>query len=376
MTKAADAQGRRHQTRNSMYRYFYEADGPRSKPEIARDLALSMPTVHQNMAELMELGYIRAGGMQSSNGGRRAVGYTINPAARFSIGVSVTSNHIRFFAADLRLEKLAYKELGFHLLTSFSGCAQKISEELELFLDENHLDREHLLGVGIAFPGVIDGARGRIVLAPTLQLKNIGLQEIDALISYPTYADNDGNCGGFAEWFMLHDSRNIAYLSLEDGVGGAVMLNGAPYSGSNGRSGEFGHICVERGGRACHCGQHGCLEAYCSARRLSEEQGVTLAQFFAQLAAQDAHCSALWEDFLDHLAAGIHAIRMTLDCDVVVGGFVAQYLPPYLTELRRRAAALDPFGSDGSYIRLGRDPCHAVVRGAALHYIQSFLENA
>ncbi len=375
MTKDTVALDRRHQTRNSMYRYLYETQTPRSKPEIARALGLSMPTVHQNMAELMDLGYICAGGMQSSNGGRRAVGYTIEPAARFSVGVSVTGDNIRFFAANLRLEKLAYKKIPFHLLTSFQGCIQKISDELEDFLDENQLDRAKLLGVGVAFPGVIDEAHRRIVLAPTLQLQNIGLQELD-MIPYPTFVDNDGNCGGFAEWFMLHDSRNIAYLSLEDGVGGAVMLNGAPYSGSNGRSGEFGHICVERDGHTCHCGQRGCLEAYCSARRLSEEQGITLEQFFARLAAGDRQCAVLWDDLLDHLAVGVKAIRMTLDCDVVVGGFLAQYLEPYLDVLRHRAAALDTFGGDGTYIRLGKDPCHAVVRGAALHYIQEFLERA
>ena len=56
--------------------------------------------------------------------------------------------------------------------------------------------------------------------------------------------ENDATCGGFAEWFMRGNQANMAYLSLENGVGGAVMVGGTVYTGDNLRSGEFGHMCV------------------------------------------------------------------------------------------------------------------------------------
>ena len=53
--------------------------------------------------------------------------------------------------------------------------------------------------------------------------------------------------------------------------------------------------------------------------------------------------AALWKDFLFHLAIGASNIRMALDCTVVLGGFMSQYLDPYLPMLREYAAANDPF---------------------------------
>ena len=44
------------------------------------------------------------------------------------------------------------------------------------------------------------------------------------------------------------------------GVGGGLILAGAPFHGRGG-AGEIGHMVVKRR-RACPCGRRGCLEAY------------------------------------------------------------------------------------------------------------------
>ena len=64
---------RRRLTRNSIYRYLYDAPGGRSKQEIAEDLAMSLPTVHQNRTELLRAVRVRPDGMSASTGGRRAL---------------------------------------------------------------------------------------------------------------------------------------------------------------------------------------------------------------------------------------------------------------------------------------------------------------
>ena len=140
---------------------------------------------------------------------------------------------------------------------------------------------------------------------------------------------------------------------LENGVGGAIFLNGRQYDGVNGRSAEFGHICVESGGLACACGRHGCLEAYCSMLRISEKLSVTAATFFQVLREEPdgrdlpwerrEEFRLLWEDYLHHLAIGVSNLRLTFDCDVVIGGTMLLYLQEDFGRLRDMAAALDPF---------------------------------
>ena len=77
---------RRRQTRNSIYQYLFYSDTPHSKQDIVSDLSLSLPTVHQNLAELFDAGLIRRAGTSQSTGGRRAMRLTIDENARFAVG--------------------------------------------------------------------------------------------------------------------------------------------------------------------------------------------------------------------------------------------------------------------------------------------------
>ena len=60
---------RRRITRNRLYRYLYDAPQGHSKQEMSDDLGLSMPTVHQNLAELLQAELVRANGVRGSTGG-------------------------------------------------------------------------------------------------------------------------------------------------------------------------------------------------------------------------------------------------------------------------------------------------------------------
>lgn len=364
---------RRRQTRSNIYRHLYASQEFCSKQSIAQDLKLSLPTVYQNLTELMNAGLIRYSGEQRSTGGRRAMGLSIVPDARIAIGVSVTEDRLRFTAADLRLQELAYRSIHYESFVGFSELGVILARELENFLNDNQLDRSRLLGVGIALPAVISPEGDRIIVAPTLQLRDIPLASLTQDIPYPTFIQNDGTSGGYAEWFMRANRKNMAYLSLENGVGGSVLIGGALYGGDHLRSGEFGHMCVEPGGLPCRCGKRGCLEAYCSAHRLSDDLGITLQSFFDGLTKHNPEYQALWGDVLRHLAIGINNIHMALDCDVVLGGFLTSYLPPYLPLLREHVAAGSTFSDSADFLHLSILRQHSVPLGVALHFIVAFL---
>jgi glucokinase len=53
-------------------------------------------------------------------------------------------------------------------------------------------------------------------------------------------------------------------ITLGTGVGGGLILNGRVWAGTQGTSGEIGHITVDPDGRRCHCGNRGCLETLAS----------------------------------------------------------------------------------------------------------------
>ena len=364
---------RRRLTRNQIYQYIYKAPGC-SKQEIADSLNFSMPTIHQNLNELTQAGLVRIDGVGESTGGRRPLQLTINENARFSLGVSVTESHFRIVAANLRLDEIAYQKYGHPHCNNMKDLGSFLTADLEDFLNRFGLNREKLLGIGIALPAIFNADRTCVITAPTLDLRDQDIHPLICSIPYPVAVCNDATSGGYAEWYVQQDSDCMAYISLEGGVGGAILVNGVPYTGLNGRSGEFGHICVQPEGLSCKCGLRGCLEAYCSSDRISTDLGISVEQFFAGLEAGNLAYQTLWKDYLRHLASALATIRMMFDCRIVLGGYVAQYLTPFLKELRGLTASRDPFDDEAEYISLCHYPKHAVPLGAALHFINLFVE--
>lgn len=372
---AAITERRRH-TRNKMYRYIYDARSPVSKQQIAKEMGYSLPTVQQNIAELLSAGLIRPGEIQKLTGGRPAVGYTVEEQIRYSVGISVSSTSLRMLITNILQDQLACKTVRIPVFEE-KRIGRQIADELEIFLKEQQIPSEKLLGVGLTFPGVVDQDKDTIVLSPTLRMKNISLGEVREPIPFPVFIENDSTSGGAAEWLGLSPEergQDFVYLFLENGIGGAVFIHGRPYLGREGRSAEFGHMCLQPEGRLCNCGKKGCFEAYCSAYRFTRDLGISAEEFFAGLDEGNAEYRRLWDEILEYLAIAVNNLRMAFDCNVILGGFVSAYIEPYLPALREKAAALSPFETDGSYIRLGRFPTKAGMMGVAWHFTKQFID--
>lgn len=366
---------RRRLTRNRIFKYIYESESPTTKQAIAADLSLSLPTVHQNLTELFDAGLICYSGVQPSTGGRRAKGIVINQGIRFSVGISINENSLSFVAADLLLKEIAYKKTAKFIISEIKDFGLFIANSLEEFLDENKLDRELLLGVGIAIPAIINISNQEIVMAPTLDLQSTSLKMLTQHIPYDTFIENDATSAGFAEWFVWPANGNMAYISLENGVGGALFVNGVPYYGDNHRSAEFGHICIVPDGLRCKCGKQGCFETYCSSKRISDDLGITVDEFFNGVAGGDERYKHLLNDILKHLSVAVNNIRMSMDCNIVIGGAMSQYLEPYIPQLQNFVAFNNTFESNADFVQLSHYPKRAVPLGVALHFIKNFIES-
>lgn len=366
---------RRKLTIRRVYQCLYESKEGCTKAELAEKLNLSLPTVYQCLTELAGKGLICYAGELQSTGGRRPQRLQVVADARVAVGISLMEDRIRMVITDLYLKELHYRNVPHRLQLQSDELAVFLAKSLDQFLVDSGTDRKRLLGVGIAIPGVITTDRKQLLLAPTLGLRKLSLDSFDQQIPYPVLWENDATCSGKAEMFVRGDHANMAYLSLEDGVGGTVLIDGKPYPGEHLRSGEFGHMCVEPAGLPCACGRRGCLEAYCSARRFKKTLGVSLEDFFEGLHKHIPEYEILWYDLLRHLSIGVNNIRMVLDCDVVLGGYLSEYLEPYLPQLQVYAAANNTFESNADYLQMSVLRRHTVPLGAALYFIQEFLSN-
>jgi predicted NBD/HSP70 family sugar kinase len=97
--------------------------------------------------------------------------------------------------------------------------------------------------------------------------KDVPIKElVQRRFQIETHIENDTNTVTLAhQWFGEGKGiDNFLVVTIEDGVGMGIVVNGQLYRGTRGVAAEFGHIVIDRDGRACRCGKKGCLEAYTS----------------------------------------------------------------------------------------------------------------
>lgn len=125
-----------------------------------------------------------------------------------------------------------------------------------------------LSGVGIGAPNA-NPYHGTVEHAPNLSWKGIvPLQQwFEDALGVPARLTNDAKAAALGEqqFGAAQGCRNFIVITLGTGLGSGIVANGQMIYGHDGFAGELGHVLVERNGRLCGCGRHGCLETYCSA---------------------------------------------------------------------------------------------------------------
>lgn len=352
---------------------FISRQGFTSKSEITSRLGISMPTTLQNVKELMQAGIVKECGEYQSTGGRKAKALSIASDAAYAVGMDITAHHITLVLVNMRRELVQKERLRMPFADELSYY-KAMGEQLEAFIKRADVGQEKIQGVGISLPGIVDREEKALLISHvvTFSGKSISFKEYQKFIGFPFELENDANSAARAEFMEI--SKNAVYLSLSGTVGGAICLGGRMYRGEQYKSGEFGHMIIEKNGRTCYCGKKGCVDAYCASGIL-EEAGGTLDGFFEKLEKGDLRCRDIWEEYLDYLALAVANLRMAFDCDIVLGGYVGGYLEEFLPALNRKIRKYNNFDRDTSYVRTGRYKLEAAAYGATLPFVERFFES-
>lgn len=357
-----------------IFRFLY-LNKQSSRQEISQSLGISLPTITRSLNTLQKSGFIENAGEFQSTGGRRAVRYQCIPDSRYAIGIDITKNHLSIVLIDLTLNIIDNKRLRipFHENSEYFSV---MKQELESIISRNMPDCSKLLGVGISLPAIIGEDRKTVTYATVIPLSLNIYNFFSDYIHAPFLFFNDASSAGLAESWKGDYTDAVAYLSLSSSIGGAYMNNKMIYAGANNRGGEFGHMTIIPHGKRCYCGRYGCLDAYCTANTLTDFTDGNLKEFFDILkTGNNKGIQNVFEDYTDYLAIAVNNLRMCFDCDVILGGNVGAYMADYIDDFRKKAIQLNPFEKDGSYIRVCHYRTEAAAVGAAIYYIEQFIQN-
>lgn len=131
--------------------------------------------------------------------------------------------------------------------------------------------RHEIECVGVGAAGFVDRDRATVLFAPNLAWRDEPLKsDLERRLDLPVVVENDANAAAWGEfqYGAGHDIDDLLLVTVGTGVGGGIVLDGAPYRGAFGVAAEIGHLRVERNGRLCGCGNRGCWEQYASGTAL------------------------------------------------------------------------------------------------------------
>ena len=365
--------------RNSVLQYMLKVEGG-SKNSIAEALHLSIPTIAQSLRELEEVGLIREGAMLDSIGGRRGKSYQCVKDAKLAIGLDITQNHVNAVMINLskQIVYTARKRMRIHPQEESYRELQAVIREV---IDKSGAREEQILGLGISLPAIIDDTGTKIyALHEQMELPYNFYEIVKEWFPFPVLLENDANSSGMAEAGLDEKGKDMIYFFVSQTVGGAVILNGRMNYGKNRRGGEFGHMTLIPGGRECYCGRIGCVDAYCSTRNLSDLTEGNLERFFQGLKEGSETFRQVWQEYLDYLALAVHNLTAAMDNDVGIGGYLGQYIGPYMQELRERVKSMrrkgketDRYLTEPSFIRPAVLKYEASALGVASVFVEKYI---
>ena len=344
-----------------------------SKQEIAKQLQLSLPTVGQSLKALYAMGVIQKNGYFESTGGRKAERISVAPDARLAVGVSLLRESVRMTALDLYGRPV--RERTYPLVFSRTQSYYKMfGETVNAFVEELKRPDDALLGVGLAVQGLVSRDGQTIISGDILGYTGTDRAVFQENIRLNCRMFHDTEVAAFAELWQFPDIQNAVYLALNRNLGGALIVGRQVFRGDGVNSCILEHMRLIPGGRRCYCGQNGCLEEYCSIHALEADAGMNVDAFFDGLNRGEAHCVRVFDDYLNHLTLAINNIRMVIDCDFILAGFLQPYLTQeHLQMLAEKVQAAASFKNMSFSFRRGVHGPNAAARGAALALISDFV---
>ncbi len=235
---------------------------------------------------------------------------------------------------------------------------QTIERLIARLLEGGNISIADVLGIGFAFPGLVDSVKNRIIStnkkyddAPGISLPQWAREKW----GLPLFVENDARMALLGEW--QHGAgkgcENIVMVTLGTGIGSAAIIEGRLLKGKHFQAGNLGgHFTVNHRGTPCTCGNIGCMESEASTWRLPEliknnpaypgsslkkEEKLDYEALFRNTAKDDPvaieildHCFSVWSSGLISM---IHAFDPEI---IILSGGIMRSAQVILPELQQR----------------------------------------
>ncbi len=350
--------------------------GPISRADVARRTGLTAQTITNLVRQLVKAGLVVEAARITGRVGAPPIQLEVNPDAAFAVGLDLDTDHLTGVLVDLSgsVRARVHHETR---LSSPQAALELCVETTGALAAELGLEMDRVWGVGVGIPGPMrPGPHGTYLVSPIAfpDWHDEPLAErLNERLGLPVFIENNATAAALGEhWYGA--GRHLSaffYVYLGSGLGGGLMVQGAPFDGHTGNAGEIGYLSPRRGRRAdgpTHVGELFNLGALYDRLAEAGVEAATPDDLLALHQAGEPAVEAWFEEVAEELAGLLFTVRAILDPEATfVGG---RWPDELLSDLLERArvhvdAAAVPGGLDAPSLQLATAGADAGALGVA-----------
>jgi len=235
---------------------------PISRAELARRMKIGRGMVTYLTAELIAQGALYEGATVDSPRGRRPQMLYVRTHDRLVVAIDIRFSSTFVMLTDFSGNSIALES--FDTIADRDALVPELQTRVRRMLAE-HAGTRHCEGIGLVVPGMVDQTTGRVLNAPQLGWRNVDIRgPLEAALGVPVHVENAPIACALARMWLGQPGATVptdfVYVTVSDGIGAGVVVNGQVVRGQTNSAGEFGHVPLTADGPICLCGGHGCLE--------------------------------------------------------------------------------------------------------------------
>jgi len=254
---------------------------PMSRIDLAAVSKLDKKTITNIVSDMIDMGQVHASDILKMGNGRPKEILALSGGFCYCVGIDIGCTHTTAVLVDFTGKIMASEGIDLRTSVTPETVLDLCDHLTASLLQDSGLTMDDISGIGVTFPGVLDHRTGQAILVENLpSWNNVPVKQIFEDKYQKTVAVEDcARAMALAElWYGKSDCENFIVFDLGLGIGCGIVINNNIFMGSNGKSGEIGHMIVEVNGPMCTCGRRGCIESLASGWALSKQAQTLLNQ--------------------------------------------------------------------------------------------------
>ncbi len=241
-----------------------------SRADLARVTGLRASTVSAIISPLIEDRLLSRGYLAESARGRRPTNIALDDS-NVALAIDLRPEHANLALVDINGRLLKREKVEFSAIEDSKVVAENaLTNILSVARSLKRANHNLLMrGVGVSVSGRVDPKTKQLVFSPNSPWMKIDLRErLQGALGRQVEIDNAANsCLISEKWFgECGDVSNMIAISVSEGIGTGLLVDGRLLRGEGGLAGEFGHMPFDESGPLCGCKNKGCWETFASTR--------------------------------------------------------------------------------------------------------------